>query len=198
MKNKRIEICGGIASGKTTLALLLGKHGARVVQEDFRSNPFWEDFYKDIKKYSFETEISFFLQHYHQIKIELDCQLPIACDFSLFLDRAYANVTLPESHRRVFLEVYEEAITHIPPPILLVNLICAPDIELSRIRQRARSVEQGITTDYLTMLNNALDKEIDAIKDKVKVFEIDSGTHDFANDGKVRESLAKRISKQIK
>lgn len=65
----RIEICGGIASGKTTLAKLLEENGiGKAIYENFEKNPFWEAFYKNPSKYAFETEIAFTLQHYHEIK----------------------------------------------------------------------------------------------------------------------------------
>ena len=51
----RIEICGGIASGKTTFAVLLNSLGYDPVYENFQSNPFWEAFYTVPEKYNFET-----------------------------------------------------------------------------------------------------------------------------------------------
>ena len=65
----RIEICGGIASGKTSLAKLLEEHTiGTVIYEDFKVNPFWEAFYNNPGEYIFETELTFTLQHYHEIK----------------------------------------------------------------------------------------------------------------------------------
>src|SRR3954447_11075813 len=90
----RVEICGGIASGKTTLANLLGSSERMVVREDFSSNPFWRAFYDDPNNTAFETEITFLLQHYHQIKVATNLEKSFACDFSLLLDYAYAHVTL--------------------------------------------------------------------------------------------------------
>ena len=55
---KRIEICGGIASGKTTLASLMKKLKVEVLFEDFKTNPFWKAFYVYPGKYIFETEIN--------------------------------------------------------------------------------------------------------------------------------------------
>ena len=69
MKNGLIvEVCGGIASGKTTFAALMTNIGLIPVLEDFKKSPFWEAFYRNPGEYIFETEISFILLHYHQIK----------------------------------------------------------------------------------------------------------------------------------
>jgi deoxyadenosine/deoxycytidine kinase len=58
---KRIEIAGGIASGKTTLARLLRKVGLQAIHEQFRKNPFFTAFYEDPGYTAFETEITFLL-----------------------------------------------------------------------------------------------------------------------------------------
>jgi deoxyadenosine/deoxycytidine kinase len=90
-----IEVCGGIASGKTTFAGLMTRIGLKPVFEEFRTNPFWQAFYFDPAKYAFETEITFMLQHYHQIKKDqLIMGKSICCDFSFFLD-AYSTPFRP-------------------------------------------------------------------------------------------------------
>ena len=61
-----VEVCGGIASGKTTFASLMTRIDLIPIFEDFKKNPFWEAFYCNPGKYIFETEISFILLHYHQ------------------------------------------------------------------------------------------------------------------------------------
>lgn len=69
---------------------------------------------------------------------------------------------------------------------------------MHRIQDRARSVEQSINIEYLSMLNEAIGKEVDAVRDKIKVLEIDSGVVDFTNDEKIRDSIALHIIEQIK
>lgn len=64
----RIEICGNIASGKTTFATLSQAYGYNAILEDFKKIPYLEDFYFSPSEFAFETEISFTLQHYYQIK----------------------------------------------------------------------------------------------------------------------------------
>ena len=58
-----VEVCGGIASGKTTFASLMTRIGIDLIPifEDFKKSPFWEAFYRNPGKYIFETEISFIL-----------------------------------------------------------------------------------------------------------------------------------------
>ena len=69
---KRIEICGGLASGKTTLAELMSQVSPKPVLENFKKVPSWQAFYTNPGKYIFETEITFTLLHYHQVKIKIE------------------------------------------------------------------------------------------------------------------------------
>ena len=97
IKHGRIEICGGIASGKTTLCHLLTKRGLYSKFEDFKKNPFWALFYQNPNLHAFETEVTFLLQHYSQIKTSIPALSMVAFDYSLLQDQAYARVNLARS-----------------------------------------------------------------------------------------------------
>lgn len=192
-KPVRIEICGGIASGKTTLANLLGSDERSFVLEDFSNNPFWRAFYADPNNTAFETEITFLLQHYHQIKIAINQERSFACDFSLLLDYAYAHVTLSGSRFDTFEGVYHEACSHLPPPCLLVYLQCDPDVELERIRARNREAEKSITVDYLSSINRCLSSLVSALPASQAVLTIDSVFYDFAHDEQAKAEVIKQV-----
>jgi deoxyguanosine kinase len=123
------EICGGIASGKTTLVRLLQRIGIYSVFENFEINPFWKTFYSNPILFSFETEVTFLLQHYHQVKVSSGYCKNFACDFSLLLDLAYADVTLEGSKKESFLSVYNEIKKDLSAPALVINLVCGSGIE---------------------------------------------------------------------
>ena len=189
---RRIEICGGIASGKTTLANLLGRVSINPVLESFQTNPFWRAFYADPAGTAFETEITFLLQHYHQIKTAWKSENPIASDFSMYLDLAYAYVTLPQEKREIFLTVYREVGKELGAPSLLIHLKCDPKIELKRIRERGREVENSITIEYLQQINTQLEKILNE-KALHKLLVIDSGLLDFAHEENVKQSVLDQI-----
>lgn len=174
-----IEICGGIASGKTTLATQLAKAGFVVVFEQFQANPFWQAFYKDPTGVAFETEITFLLQHYHQIRSAYQANAPFACDFSRIQDKAYTRVTLNQQEQAVFDAVYQEVNRKVVDPDLIVFLECDAETELERIRARGREIEAKITVDYLALLNGAIRSELDSIKNRSPIIEIDSGRVNF-------------------
>ena len=185
-KVPRVEICGGIASGKTTLCLLLAEHGFGAGLENFQSNPFWEAFYQNPASTAFETELTFFLQHYHGIKTAHTQSLPRIYDHSLLLDLAYARVTLENKRLSIFENVFEEIWKEVRPPNLVIHLSCDPETELSRIRSRARPTEASIGIEYLSALNSSIKYVLEEFHSTVDVHVIDSANANFATD-----SLAK-------
>jgi deoxyguanosine kinase len=185
----RIEVCGGIASGKTTFAALMSHKSLNPLFEDFRSNPFWKAFYSNPGKYIFETEVSFTLQHYHQIKKETASEEISICDFSFLLDVAYAEIGLKGTQLDTYLGVYEEIRRELSPPILVVHLECNAEIELKRIRSRSRTVENSITLEFLNSLNKAVNRQVELSKGKLNVITIDSAEKNFADDELVKRQI---------
>lgn len=191
---KRIEVCGGIASGKTTLATLLCEANFECIYESFSSNPFWVAFYSDPALYAFETEITFTLQHYHQIKKQAGPGKSLVCDYSFLLDLAYAEIGLKGTQLVAFKTVYAEIKKELPPPVLIIHLQCDPKIELARIRARGREVEKNITIDFLMALNKAVSEQIEKARGHVPILTIDSAINNFVEDEDVKVRMLKMVS----
>jgi deoxyguanosine kinase len=190
-----MEICGGLASGKTTFTKLMRKIGLKPILENFKKVPSWEAFYTNPGKFIFETEITFTLLHYHQIKrrIEEGSDV-ILCDFSFVLDLAYAKIGLDGSKLRAFENVYSEIKKELGSPSLLVHLKCDANTELERIRRRGRKEEASIDLDFLEELNQAVENEVVNIQGQYQLVTIDSGIKDFANDKKIKKEMTGIIS----
>jgi deoxyguanosine kinase len=180
--SSRIDICGGIASGKTTLCSLIKQGGWPVIFENFQENPFWLSFYKDPTDYAFETEVTFLLQHYSQIKSGFKDHGRIACDFAPLQDYAYAKVNLTGGRLEAFCAVYQQVISELSAPSLIVHLECSAKEELKRIQCRARSEERGVRLEYLDALNRAIAGDVRAASLATRVLVIDSEINDFACD----------------
>lgn len=194
----RIEVCGGIASGKTTFANLMTRIGMSTILENFQTNPFWEAFYSEPGKYIFETEVSFTLQHYHQIKKEHVNNKISICDFSFSLDMAYAEIGLKDSKLKAYHTVYEEIKKELPPPVLLIYLNCDAQAELDRIRKRGRAVEDSINIEFLKTLNSAVEDQVaNAQKNKIKVISIDSAKKNFADNESVKQEMIELVSDTV-
>jgi deoxyadenosine/deoxycytidine kinase len=192
-----MEICGGIASGKTTLAQLLQGHGVSTELEQFEQNPFWALFYENPCRYGFETETTFLLQHYSQMRDGHARHDVFVYDTSFVQDLAYARANLDRSMLTAFLAVYEYTSRALPRPALLIHLVCDPVIELARIRERRRPQEAAIKIDYLVHLNEQVRMAVSEVKSNVHVIEIDSGTNDFATDPTTSARIARMLIQEL-
>lgn len=179
---KRIEIFGGIASGKTTLAVLLSQGiSCGLVLENFRDNPFWKRFYECPERFAYEKNVCFLAQHTGEIKAaECDCLL--ICDYAVFQDIAYASLKREIDHVANMKALYEHLYQKLAPPTLLVHLRCDEEVQLRRIRARGRREEDPITIAYLKSLNQAIEAMIAEYTGSVTLRRFRSDEIDFAND----------------
>lgn len=193
----RVEICGGIASGKTSLAKLLEENNiGKVIYEDFHSNPFWKAFYENPGDYIFETELTFTLQHYHEIKKEQSNSSLLICDYSLLLDLAYANIGLRDQKLHVYHEALKELYQDIGHPDLYIYLECSENEELQRIKNRNRAVENNIQLDFLLQLNTELSLGVKE-SPHTQVLKINSKHFDFVNNEEDKKKVLSMINTMI-
>ena len=189
----RIEVCGGIASGKTTFAKLISQIKINPILEAFRINPFRQAWYSTPAKYGFETEISFMLQHYHQIKKEQVPHKINVCDFSFILDIAYAEIGLRSSQLDAFMTVYKEVKKELLHPSLLIYLDCNAETEMNRIRRRKRDVEKTITLKFLDFLNQAVKNQAKKASRYLDVITINSAEKDFVDNESIKQEIINLI-----
>lgn len=197
----RIELAGGIASGKSTLAHAIKGRGVRAIFEDFSSNPFFKDFYCNPLEFAFQTEITYLLQHFSAIDVAMQdatTLAPIVSDYSIALDLAYARVTLSATDCRVFEVVLDRVLEKIRLPAVLVKLDCPPSVELQRIKARGRPAESAIELPYLESLRDALNDVLrdDRFKD-INILRIDSESRDFRAHGSDRVAVVAEILEQL-
>jgi deoxyadenosine/deoxycytidine kinase len=192
-----VEVCGGIAYGKTTLAHLTKELGLKPILEDFQANPFYSAFYQDPSQFAFETELTFSLQHYHQIKQAQSAAIAFCTDFSPYLDLAYSNVTLAGKQLETFRNVYNLIRDEAPPPTFLIHLECEAEVALSRIKRRGRSAELGIELSYLQDLENALKDIVKVAEAETAVLRVNSNQLDFANKEADRKKVMEIIQQRL-
>ena len=142
-----ISLEGLPGSGKTTTAeLLAGLVGMDYAHERSATVPFLEDFYSDVERYTFETELCFVLVHYHQYR---DLQQPTVLDFSPVKDLVFADVNLKGREFDLFRSIYDYTSGACPLPDFAVFLHLETDHLLDRIAERGRSFETGFNPSYL-------------------------------------------------
>ncbi len=188
MQQGRIEICGGIASGKTTLARIMEKEGFCAVYERYQDNPFLGEFYKNKGvDCSFETEMVFTLLHYKMLRAMSENK-QLVSDYSLLQDLAYGKANLKKEEFAVFYQMYQYLMQQIALPQMIIYLKCRTKVLAERIADRAREMEQMVDIDYLSESILALEACLEGAS---RVLVIESDRVDFIN--KDRDETVKKI-----
>ena len=160
MKGARyIAIEGPIGVGKTSLANLLSESvDGRLVCEQVDENPFLKEFYKDRKKYSFQTQLYFLLNRYQQQKDLVQRDLfssTVISDYIFAKDRIFAFMNLDENELDLYEQIYSLLDARLPKPDLVIFIQANSDILKERVRLRNRDYEQNIDYGYLEALIHA-------------------------------------------
>jgi deoxyadenosine/deoxycytidine kinase len=156
-----VVIAGNIAAGKTTLTQLLSQElGWEPFLESVAENPYLADFYADMQRWSFHSQIFFLsrrLVHHRQL---LERPNSVVQDRSVYEDAEIfaRNLALQgkmtERDYRVYRSLYEAVISIMPPPDLVIYLRASVETLQSRIEARGRHFEQNIDPHYLLQLNS--------------------------------------------
>jgi deoxyguanosine kinase len=159
LSHKYITIEGPIGVGKTSLAEILSKKlNARLVLEGLEENPFITQFYKDMPKHAFQTQLFFLLSRYRQQQDLLQSDLfqqGIVSDYIFAKDRLFANLTLDDNELKLYDQIHKILNSQVLKPDLVVYLQASNEVLLKRIAMRGRKFESHITPEYLTELNQA-------------------------------------------
>jgi len=184
-----VVIAGNIGVGKTTLTQLLAQHfGWRAYFEKFAENPYLADFYKDMHRWSFHSQVFFLTQRF---KSHLEIQqtlVPCVQDRSIYEDAEVFAQNLFERglmnprDYQCYRDLYEAMLTSLCYPDLIVYLKASPWTLLSRIRKREREIEKDIDREYLLQLNLAYERWIRRISEHSPIIALDTDQHDLLQD----------------
>jgi deoxyguanosine kinase len=154
-----IAIEGVIGVGKTSLARLLAdRFGSRLVLEEPEANPFLTDFYKDPRRYAFQTQMFFLISRYRDLKERVQPDLfheGIVADYLFQKDRIFANLNLSDRELMLYNKIAPLLEEEVPAPDLVVYLQASPEIILSRIQHRGRHYERLMDPKYTATLAEA-------------------------------------------
>ena len=145
--------------GKTSLAKLLAERlQAKLILEEPEENPFLEDFYKDPRRYAFQTQMFFLVSRYQELKEKTQPDLfyeAIVSDYLFQKDRIFANINLSDRELFLYDQVAPLLERDLTNPDLVVYLQANPDVLHDRIRQRGRTYERLMDPKYLATLTEA-------------------------------------------
>ena len=161
---KFIAVAGNVGVGKSTLTRLLSEYLCwEPFFEAVDDNPYLADFYKDMRTWSFHSQIYFLsrrLGHHGQIIERPGTVIQDRCvyeDAEIFAQNLYLQGHMTERDWQSYWDLYRTVITILPPPDLVIYLQASVPVLKERIRLRGRDYEQEIGTDYLTQLNELYD-----------------------------------------
>ena len=160
MKESRfIVVEGPIGVGKTSLARILSKElNGRLILEEPEENPFLSSFYKDRKRYAFQTQIFFLISRYrkHQELSQMDLfDKVLISDYFFQKDRIFAGVNLDDAELLLYDQVYSLLNPYMPEPDLILFLQASTEMLMERVRLRGKDYEKELTFEYLNELNQA-------------------------------------------
>jgi len=180
-----IAVTGNIGAGKTTLTTMLAKHyGWNAQFEDVDHNPYLNDFYQDMSKWSFALQIYFLGSRFRQVKEIRESGKNIIQDRTIYED-AYIfaeNLNemnlLSERDYQNYSSLFELMKGFVSAPDLLIYLKADISTLTKQIAKRGREYESGISIDYLMRLNNKYEAWINNYKEG-KLLIIDVNDLDF-------------------
>jgi deoxyadenosine kinase len=173
-----IGIAGLIGAGKSTLATALGAHtGLPVYYEPVKDNEYLEDFYRDTAKYAFATQIYLLNRRFQQHQEIIWRGGGAVQDRTIYEDAIFAkslvNLGLMEDRDyRTYLDLFRHMSNFMCRPNIIVYLDIQPETSFSRIQQRSRNVESGISLEYLQMLYKEYESFISEIARTIPVIRV--------------------------
>ena len=181
-----IGIAGNIGSGKTTLTRMLSEHyGWTPKYEAVTYNPYLEDYYKDIKRWSFNLEVYFLQQRFKDV-LEIASSDDVIIQDRTIFEGVYIFVAnnkamgnLSDRDYETYMDLFKLMMSLVKAPDLLIYLRGSVPHLVSQIQKRGREYEKSIELDYLEGLNNRYEQWISEYPGRVLT--IDADGLDFQN-----------------
>ncbi|MBQ7811646.1 MAG: deoxynucleoside kinase [Bacteroidales bacterium] len=197
-----IGIAGNIGCGKTTLTRMLAEHyGWTPKYEAVTYNPYLEDYYKDIERWSYNLETYFLAQRFQDL-IDISKSDDVIIQdrtimegVHIFVANNKAMGNLSDRDFDTYMQLFNLMMSMVREPDLLIYLKSSVPHLVSQIQKRGRDYEKSISIEYLNNLNERYDEWIGDYKGKVLVIEADD--MDFENRPADFASITDKIDAQL-
>lgn len=197
-----IGIAGNIGSGKTTLTRMLCEHyGWTPKYESVTFNPYLEDYYKDISRWSYNLETYFLAQRFQDVLDIAKSDEVIVQDRTLlegvhiFVANNYEQGNLSERDYTTYMQLFNLMMSMVNPPDLLIYLRSSVPHLVSQIQKRGRDYEQSIRLEYLEGLNRHYEDWIAGYKGRLLA--IDADNMDFQNRPEDFSTITDKIDAEL-
>ena len=198
-----IAIAGNIGSGKTTLTGLLAKHYNYEAQyEDVDDNPYLDDFYEEMQRWSFNLQIYFLRSRFEQVMKVREDGLDVIQDRTIYED---AHIFAPNLHAMGLMTardynsykgLFDIMEKNLQAPDLLIYLRASVPTLVDHIQKRGRDYENSIRIDYLRRLNERYEAWINTY-DKGKVLIINVGKNKFPENPEDLGEIIQQIDSEM-
>jgi deoxyadenosine/deoxycytidine kinase len=179
---RSIAIAGNMGTGKSTLVEFLhSTYGVTPFYEPNDDNPYLKDFYKDMKRWAFQSQL-YFLSNKFRLHQELDRQSGVVAldrtifeDAEIFATALYQMRKISKRDWETYQGFYSAILDAIKPPDLMIYLRCSMRTLRQRIRLRGRAMERDVPLSYLKRLERLYDGWINSyVMSDVLVLETDN------------------------
>jgi len=197
---RHVAIDGPIGVGKTSLVELIARrfHGTKILEDV--DNPFLPDFYKRKKGSAFQTQLFFLLSRYQQqrdlAQIDLFTTLVVA-DYHFPKDKIFACLNLDDSELMIYDRLYTLLSETVPRPDLVIYLQGSLETCMKRIKKASRSIEKGITPEYVAQLIEAYNYYFYHYEE-TPLLVVDTNEIDFVNRPADFDDLVAQVQKAKK
>jgi deoxyadenosine/deoxycytidine kinase len=198
-----IAIAGNIGSGKTTLTELLSRHyGWEAHFEDVDENPYLDDFYAEMQRWSFNLQIYFLNSRFRQVvdirrnnrKVVQD--RTIYEDAYIFAPNLHAMGLMTSRDFNNYSALFDLMDGFIQAPDLLIYLRASVPTLVGQIQKRGRSYETSIRLDYLQRLNERYEAWISTY-DKGRLLVIDVDHNRFPESAEDLGEIISRVDAEL-
>lgn len=198
-----IGVAGNIGCGKTTLTRMLSEHYGWVPKyESVTYNPYLEDYYKDIPRWSFNLEVYFLEQRFQDVidisrsKDTIIQDRTIFEGVYVFTANNHEMGNLEDRDFETYMRLFNSMMSMVKTPDLMIYLRSSIPHLISQIQKRGRDYEQTMSIDYLASLNEKYEKFIGEDY-KGKVLVIDADDLDFENRPEDFEMITEKIDAEL-
>lgn len=202
-KVKHIAIAGNIGAGKSTLTSLLAKaFNWDPHYEDVENNPYLNDFYEDMPRWSFNLQVYFLNNRFRQI---IDIQKgsntviqdrTIYEDAYIFAPNLHAMGLMSTRDFENYLSLFKTIESQIKSPDLMIYLRASIPTLVNQIQKRGREYEDNLRLDYLRKLNEFYEEWVKGY-DKGKLLIIDVDNCNFADSQEDLSEVVQRVSAEL-
>ena len=198
-----IAIAGNIGSGKSTLTAMLARHyGWEARYEPVSENPYLEDYYRDIHRWSFNLEVYFLKERFRDLLAIAKADHTVVQDRSIFegvyvfMQNNKAMGHLSDRDYATYMELFQQMMSVVRLPDLMIYLRASVLHLVGNIQKRGRQYEQTIQLDYLENLNRRYDEFIYKMYEG-RVMTIDKDHLDFQHNPKDFAQIVDRIDRTL-